>query len=109
LDYRRSYRKGVKLAGIFTVPSESKKIERTCTILDISATGMQIVTDYFKNISEGQPIDATIILDDKLRTRVELHCVVRHIIPDKARKQLRLEFVNLNPNQQQVLGSYLMP
>jgi hypothetical protein len=109
LDYRRSYRKGVKLAGIFTVPSESKKIERICTILDISATGMQIVTDYFKNISEGQPIDATIILDDKLRTRVELHCVVRHIIPDIARKQLRLEFVNLNPNQQQVLGSYLMP
>jgi hypothetical protein len=109
LNYRRTYRKDVKLAGSFTLPSESKKIERICTVLDISATGMQIVTDYFKNISEGQPIDATIIFDDKLRTRLELRCVVRHIIPDNARRRLRLEFVNLNPHQQQVLGAYLMP
>ncbi len=109
LNYRRSYRKRVNLAGIFTVPSESKKIERFCTVLDISATGMQIVTDYSKAISEGQPIHATIILDDKMRTRLELPCVVRRIIPDNARSRLRLEFMNLQAHQQQILGSYLMP
>ncbi len=109
LNYRRSYRKRVNLAGMFTVPSESKKIERICSILDISATGMQIVTDYFKTISEGQLIHTTVILDDKLRTRLELHCVVLRIIRDNARSRLRLELVNLNTHQQQILGSYLMP
>src|SRR6059036_2012450 len=66
LNYRRSYRKRVNLAGMFTVPCESKKIERICSILDISATGMQIVTDYFKTISEGQLIHTTVILDEKV-------------------------------------------
>jgi c-di-GMP-binding flagellar brake protein YcgR len=109
LDYRRNYRKRVDLAGIFTVPSESKKIERTCTVLDLSTTGMLIVTDYFKTISEGQLIQATIIFDDKWHTRLELPCVVLRIILDDARSRLRLEFTNLNAHQQQVLGSYLMP
>ena len=109
LNYRRSYRKRVNLAGMFTVPSESKKIERICTILDISATGMQIMTDFFKTISEGQLIHTTVVLDDKLRTRLELHCVVLRIIRDNARSRLRLELVNLNTHQQQILGSYLMP
>jgi c-di-GMP-binding flagellar brake protein YcgR len=94
---------------MFTAPSESKKIERTCTVLDLSATGIQIVTDYFKTISEGQLIQATIILDDKWHTRLELPCVVLRIILDDARSRLRLEFTNLNAHQQQVLGSYLMP
>ena len=109
LNYRRNYRKRVTLAGMLTVPSESKKIERNCTILDISCTGMHVVTDYFKTISEGQHIHATIILGDKWRTRLELHCVVLRIIPDNARSRLSLEFVNLNTHQQQVLGTYLMP
>jgi len=109
LNYRRSYRKRVNLAGMFTVPSESKKIQRICTILDISATGMQIVTDYFKPISEGQLIQATIILDDKWHTRLELPCVVLRISRENARSRLRLKFVNLSTHQQQILGSYLMP
>jgi c-di-GMP-binding flagellar brake protein YcgR len=94
---------------MFTVPSESKQIERICTILDLSATGMHIVTDYFKTIPEGQFIQATIIFDDKWHTRLELPCVVLRINLEDARSRLSLEFVNLNPHQQQVLGSYLMP
>jgi hypothetical protein len=109
LNYRGSYRKRVNLAGMFTVPSESKQIERICTILDLSATGMHIVTDYFKTIPEGQLIQATIIFDDKWHTRLELPCVVLRINLEDARSRLSLEFVNLNPHQQQVLGSYLMP
>jgi hypothetical protein len=70
---------------------------------------MHVVTDYFKTISEAQHIHATIILDDKWRTRLDLPCVVLRIVPDNARSRLSLEFVNLNLHQEQVLGSYLMP
>src|SRR2546425_3679458 len=48
LNYRRSFRERVNLAGMFKVPSESKKIERIFPILDISATRLQNVADYFK-------------------------------------------------------------
>src|SRR3989442_15907163 len=81
LNYRGSYRKRVNLAGMFTVPSESKKIERICTILDISATVMQIVTNYFKTISDGHLIHTTVLLDDKLRISLRLNRVVLRIIP----------------------------
>src|SRR2546428_2179788 len=58
-NYPRSYRKRVNLAGMVTLPSQSKKNERICTILHISATGMRIVTDYFKTTSSGQLIHTT--------------------------------------------------
>ncbi len=102
-DYEQMFGKAVRRLRVSLELTQSELAQR------LSDAGMQIVTDYFKAILEGQPIHATIILDDKIRTRLELPCVVRRIIPDNARSRLRLEFMNLDIHQQQILGSYLMP
>ena len=108
LDSRNTYRKNINLAGSFTVPSETKKIQRFFNTLDISATGMRIETDYVKTIAKGLILDATLILQDKQRTKLDLACVVQGIVPSPNRLILGLEFKNLNPYQQQALGAYLM-
>jgi hypothetical protein len=108
LDYRKSYRKSVDLAGSFTLPSDAKKIPRFFDTLDVSPTGMQIVTDDVKTLWQGQTIDATVILHDKQRTKLDLTCIVRRITRSKNRLTLGLAFKNLTPHQQQALGSHLM-
>src|SRR2546425_12416136 len=54
LNYRRSYRQRVNLAGMFSEPSATKKIERICHTIDTSASAKQTVTPPFKTISERQ-------------------------------------------------------
>jgi hypothetical protein len=109
LNARRNYRKRVNLVGVFSMPSESKKIERLCTVLDISATGMRIATDSFKAFYQGQLLQAKVVLDNSLRSRLTLCCVVRGIIPDNVRLLLTLEFEDVNPNEEEILRVYLMP
>ncbi len=109
LNARRNYRKRVNLGGVFTVASESKKIERLCTVLDISATGMRIATDSCKAIYPGQLLHANVVLDNNLRSRLTLRCVVRRVIPENARLLSTLEFENLNPHEEEILRVYLMP
>ncbi len=109
LNARRNYRKRVNLGGVFTVAFESKKIERLCTVLDISATGMRIATDSCRTIHQGQLLHAKVVLDNSLRSRLTLRGVVRGIIPDNVRLLLTLEFENLNPQEEEILRVYLMP
>ena len=109
LNARRNYRKRVNLGGVFTIASESRKIERFCTVLDISATGMRITTDSCKAIYPGQLLHANVVLDNSLRSRLTLRCVVRGIIPENARLLLTLEFESLNPHEEEILRVYLMP
>ena len=109
LNARRNYRKRVTLVGVFTMPSEAKKIERLCTVLDISATGMRIATDSCKAIYQGQPLHAKVVLDNSLRSRLTLRCAVRGIIPENARLLLTLEFEDVNPHEEEILRVYLMP
>jgi PilZ domain len=109
LNARRNYRKRVSLGGVFTAASESKKIERFCTVLDISATGMRIATDSCKAVCQSDILHAKVVLDNSLRSRLTLRCVVRGIIPDGARLLLTLEFENLNPHEEEILRVYLMP
>ncbi len=108
LNYRKTPRKCVKLMGIFTVPSEPKKIERFCEVLDISDLGMRVMIDYCKTIAQGQLIHTRIILDDAQRSKLDLPCIVCSITPDNRRLMLGLRFEGLNEPQKQALGYYTM-
>lgn len=108
LNYRKTPRKLVKLMGIFTVPSESKKIERFCEVLDISDLGMRIMIDYCKIISQGQLIHVRVILDDPQRSKLDLPGIVRSVKQDNRRLMLGLRFEGLNEPQKQALGYYTM-
>jgi hypothetical protein len=108
LNYRKTPRKLVRLVGVFTVPSEPKKIERLCEVLDISDLGMRITIDYCKTIVQGRLIITRIILDDAQRSKLDLPCVVCSITPDNRRLMLGLRFEGLNESQKQALGYYTM-
>jgi hypothetical protein len=108
LNYRKTPRRFVTLLGVFTVPSEPKKVERLCEVLDISDLGMRIRIDSCKTIAQGQLIHTRIILDDAQRSRLDLPCIVRSITPDHRRLMLGLQFEGLNEAQQQALGYYTM-
>jgi len=55
---------------------------------------------------KGQFIDVHFALDDQSRTELDLRCTVCRIASDQGRLILGLEFVLLNPFQQEVLGFY---
>ena len=106
LNFRKVYRKNLKLAGKFTLSSGTKKIEGNCIVLDLSRTGMRVRPVSSQNIVKGQLIDIHFALDDQSRTELDLRCTVCRIASDQGRLILGLEFVLLNPFQQEVLGFY---
>jgi len=106
LNFRKVYRKNLKLAGKFTLSSGSRKMEGNCLVLDISKASMRIRLVSSQNILKGQLIDVRFALDDKSRTELDLRCTVCRIASDQGRLILGLEFVALNPSQREVLGFY---
>ncbi len=106
LNFRKVYRKNLKLAGKFTLSSGSRKIEGNCLVLDISKASMRIRLVSSQNILKGQLIDVRFALDDKSRTELDLRCTVCRIASDQGRLILGLEFVALHTSQREVLGFY---
>jgi hypothetical protein len=90
------------------VPSEPKKIERLCEVLDISDLGMRVMIDHSKTIAKGQLIHIRVILDDAQRSKLDLPGIVCSITPDSRRLMLGLRFEGLNEAQKQALGYYTM-
>jgi len=108
LNFRKVYRKNLKLAGKFTLSAGTRKIEGNCIVLDLSRTGMRIRPVSSQNFVKGQSIDVRFALDDQSRTELELRCTVCRIASDQGRPILGLEFAPLNTHQQEVLGFYFM-
>src|SRR5207244_992425 len=105
LNYRKSPRKPVKLVGSLTV--QPKKIERMCEVLDISEQGMRVVTDFFKDVTAGQRVNARVMLDDIRRSKVDLPCTVRNTRQDNLRLTIGVQFDDLDASKH-VVKFYLM-
>jgi hypothetical protein len=108
LNFRKTYRKNVKLAGKFTLSSGTSKVEGNCLVPDISKTGMRIRLVSSQTILKDQLIDVRFALDDKSQTELDVRGTVRRITSDQGRLMLGLEFGPLNAYQQETLGFYLM-
>lgn len=108
LNYRRNPRKPVKLVGTITVPFDPKKIERICEILDISEQGMRVVTDFFKDVSPGQRLNARVMLDDRRRSKLDLPCIVRNTRQDNLRLTIGVQFDEMDESKQRGVEFYMM-
>jgi hypothetical protein len=109
VNFRRTYRRSVNLQGSLTVDSDVRTFERSCTVLDISQTGMRLAVTSAKNLVEGQLVTIRVVLDDLQRTKLDPLCAIREIIPEKARFILGVEYVSPDPFLKEALGFYLMP
>lgn len=109
LSYRGAPRKQVNLICSFKLSADPGKVARFSTVLDVSANGLRIETDPIKNLDTGESLLATILLDDKQKTKLELPCVVRRIIKEKPNLVLGVEFQALTDDQRRVLAPYVTP
>jgi hypothetical protein len=107
ISFRTHPRKPVKLIGSFTLAEEAKKVQILCTVHDISLKGMRVTTDPVKNLSAETMLNASIILDDRPKTRLELPCQVRRLLPEKGLVMLGIEFGELSPKHQEALREYI--
>ena len=69
LDFRRHYRKNVRLAGEYFVPEKDEKGE--ILIEDISMTGINFATLKPHNFSKDDTVELKFTLDNPMRTRVQ--------------------------------------
>ena len=107
LSQPRALRKAVDLICSFKLVSDPRKVDRFTTVLNVSATGMRLETDPIKDIASGAALSATVLLDRKQRTKLELSCVIRRIIEESPRLVLGVEFQGLTDDQRRVLAPYL--
>jgi hypothetical protein len=107
LSQPRAPRKTANFICSFKVASDARKVDRFADVLDVSASGMRIATDPIKGIAEGESLAATILLDNKQKTKVELRGVIRRIVGDKPRLVLGVEFQDLTDNQRKLLAPYV--
>lgn len=107
LSQRGAPRKQVKLICNFKLEADPGKADRFATVLDVSANGMRIGTDPIKNIATGASLIATVLLDSKQKTKLELPCVIRRIITEKPSLVLGVEFQALTDDQRRVLTPYV--
>jgi len=107
LSQRGAPRKRVKLICSFKLAGDSGKADRFATVLDVSTNGMCIGTDPIKNIATGAALIATVLLDSKQKTKLELPCVIRRILTEKPSLVLGVEFQALTDDQRRVLTPYL--
>lgn len=107
LSQPRALRKAVKLICSFKLSADLRKVDRFTTVLDVSATGMRLETDPIKDIATGAALSATILLDDKQKTKLELPCVIRRIIQEKPSLVMGVEFQTLTDDQRRVLTPYV--
>ena len=107
LSQRGAPRKPVKLICSFKLSADPGKVSRFATVLDVSANGLRLEADPIKSLATGEALIATVLLDDKQKTKLELPCVIRRIIKEKPSLVMGVEFQALTDDQRRVLAPYL--
>ena len=102
LEFRKAYRKEIKLGGEFTLLTDRHTIGRM-TVVNISKTGVGFQVLAGGYLKEGDVLQIKFNLDDKHNSMIEKKVVVR-LIKDK---YIGCEFVEQN-TQDKALGFYLM-
>ena len=78
LDFRQAYRKATNLSGEFTMLPPS--LERgPCVVLDLSLTGLRVLTVANHRLKIGQRGYVEFDLDNKKRTRIRKSIIIRKI------------------------------
>ena len=77
LNFRKSYRKNLEIAGTFMIVSPKPSIERTMTVYDLSATGLRFKMIDNISINQGDELIVTFNLDDARRSFIRKKVVVR--------------------------------
>jgi len=104
LEKRRQYRKSTDLAGVYFCRLENGDLDKgNMRVVDISSTGIKLKLNVQRNFDIGETLRVEFHLDDKRRTFIKKHVVVRN-----AHKNLVGTSFAPNEGDDPSLGFYLM-
>ena len=101
-EFRRTHRKETHLDGYYAKLPANEMGSRI-VVENVSRTGIGFTTLTNHDLSEGDNVKVTFILDDKRRSRIEKSAVVKAVKD----RYIGCEFTNLTQDQKS-LGFYLM-
>lgn len=104
---RGGHRKLVTLAGSLVRATDPRKIRVFCTILNISRKGLWLSTEPIKNLTKGEVIQVSLVLDNKKRTRLELPGKIGRIGQAKNHWYLAVEFLPLPTRYLEIIDTYV--
>jgi hypothetical protein len=103
LEFRKAFRKKVDLEGVYAKKNDDEQRGRIA-VLNLSKKGIGFKTLAKHNLSKGDEIKVNFTLDNKTRSQIDAHAIVRSTNED----YVGCEFTDPT-NLSGDLGFYLMP
>lgn len=105
IEFRRSYRKDVYIAGGYRKRHEQETEERSCVVQDLSVGGLGIRIEHDTSVQVEDELIVTFRLDERQKRRINTAVKVRHVDPNK---KIGGEFIDQDdPARDEVLTFYL--
>lgn len=102
LNFRRFFRKDVKLFGTFSHPTSQSERSYSMVVTNLSMSGLRFEVSERVNIKKGDTLRVTFTLDNQLARVIDKDVIVRHLDQSK----FGCEFVKLAYEEKDI-GFYL--
>lgn len=107
IGFRSSNRKPARLTVSFTGGRETPRLVRLGTVLDISLSGMRLITEPLEEIRKGEVLQLSVVLDDQVRSRLQISGTVRRTSRTKDSMEIAVHFLALKPEHRYILDRYV--
>jgi PilZ domain len=107
VGFRSGLRRRVHLPASFTVAGDNPRVLRLGTVLDISLTGLRLVTEPIKQLAKAESLHVTVVLDDQARSRLKFAAAIRRVSQSGHSMIVAVHFTSLKPEHRYILDRYL--
>ena len=107
VGFRSGNRRRVHLPATFTLPGQNPRLVRLGTVLDISLTGLRLMTEPIKQLLKAETVQVTVVLDDPARSRLRLSAAIRRVGESGQAMIVAVHFTSLKPEYRYILDRYL--
>jgi hypothetical protein len=107
IGFRSSNRRTARLTVSFTRARETPRLVRLGTALDISLSGMRLVTEPVDELGKGEILQLSVVLDDQVRSRLQLPATVRRLSKAGDLMEVAVQFLALKPEHRFILDRYI--
>lgn len=107
IGFRSSNRRPTRLTVSFTWGRETPRLLRLGTALDISLSGMRLVTEAIGELRKGEILQLSVVLDDQIRSRLQIPAAVQRISQAGHSMEIAVHFLALKPEHRYMLDRYI--
>jgi hypothetical protein len=107
VGFRAGLRRRVHLPVSFTLAGETPRLLRLGTVLDISLTGLRLMTEPIKQLARAEGLNLAVVLDDQARSRLKIAGSIRRVTQSGPSMLVAVHFQSLKPEYRYILDRYL--